>query len=465
MKVAWLLTHAEFPRTDRDFENSYTYKVFTFQFVNFYGALFYLAVVRGRASYPPHKADLESRCPISGCLVDVTIQLAVIFTGKQAINNILELGKPLFLSFLGKFRRSRLQKKQKAEEELKKRLPSWERDYHLHRNEKLLLFSDYLELLIQYGFVTMFVAAFPLAPLFAFLNNIIEIRLDAYKTLVHTQRCIPLRSNNLGPWYRLLNIVTKLAVIFNAVMIAFTTQFVDRLVYQRFDGAAWKQTHPGTEPNAAFLFYTLSTFNFSDYSEFQRLIMLTNGTAHMTNITAEIEGQKQCYYVDYRHAPDDPVDPYGHTIVWWHVLAAKLIFIILFEHFVMMFQSILAYLIPDVPKREKMRMAREKHLIQVNFLKREFGEKANEIIGQTLDDEDEEEDLVPDELPDWVGTVSPGGSTVGSAAYAKRRARRHSQNPAAADRIRRGKMVAAQTGAKKKRPFLLMLFRKLMMCD
>jgi hypothetical protein len=38
-------------------------------------------------------------------------------------------------------------------------------------------------LVLQYGFVTLFVAAFPLAPLFALLNNIGEIRLDAYKML------------------------------------------------------------------------------------------------------------------------------------------------------------------------------------------------------------------------------------------------------------------------------------------
>ncbi len=38
---------------------------------------------------------------------------------------------------------------------------------------------------IQYGFITIFVAAFPLAPLFALLNNVFELRLDAKKLLVH----------------------------------------------------------------------------------------------------------------------------------------------------------------------------------------------------------------------------------------------------------------------------------------
>ncbi len=41
---------------------------------------------------------------------------------------------------------------------------------------------------IQYGFITLFVAAFPLAPFFALLNNILEIRLDAYKFIATKRR-------------------------------------------------------------------------------------------------------------------------------------------------------------------------------------------------------------------------------------------------------------------------------------
>jgi hypothetical protein len=48
--------------------------------------------------------------------------------------------------------------------------------------------DDYMEKWIQFGLITMFVPAFPLAPLFALINNIIEIRIDAYKTLVGTRR-------------------------------------------------------------------------------------------------------------------------------------------------------------------------------------------------------------------------------------------------------------------------------------
>ena len=46
-----------------------------------------------------------------------------------------------------------------------------------------LLRSEYLEIVIQFGFITIFACAFPLAPLFALLNNILEIRLDAKQVL------------------------------------------------------------------------------------------------------------------------------------------------------------------------------------------------------------------------------------------------------------------------------------------
>ena len=52
---------------------------------------------------------------------------------------------------------------------------------------RLGLLDEYLELAIQYGFITLFVAAFPLAPLFALINNIFEIRLDARKVGMVTQ--------------------------------------------------------------------------------------------------------------------------------------------------------------------------------------------------------------------------------------------------------------------------------------
>ena len=53
-------------------------------------------------------------------------------------------------------------------------------------------------LVIQFGFITIFVAAFPLAPLFAWLNNIIEIRLDAFKFVSVLRRPVAERAQDIG---------------------------------------------------------------------------------------------------------------------------------------------------------------------------------------------------------------------------------------------------------------------------
>ena len=42
-------------------------------------------------------------------------------------------------------------------------------------------FDDYLEMFIQMGYVILFSAAYPLAAVWAFLNNVVEIRGDAFK--------------------------------------------------------------------------------------------------------------------------------------------------------------------------------------------------------------------------------------------------------------------------------------------
>lgn len=51
---------------------------------------------------------------------------------------------------------------------------------------------------IQYSFTTIFVAAFPLAPLLAFFNNIIEIRLDAIKMVRLQRRTVPRKAKDIG---------------------------------------------------------------------------------------------------------------------------------------------------------------------------------------------------------------------------------------------------------------------------
>lgn len=68
---------------------------------------------------------------------------------------------------------------------------------------------------LQFGFVTIFVAACPLAPLFALLNNWVEIRLDARKFVCEYRRPVAERAQDIGIWFHILAGLTHLAVISN----------------------------------------------------------------------------------------------------------------------------------------------------------------------------------------------------------------------------------------------------------
>lgn len=84
---------------------------------------------------------------------------------------------------------------------------------------------------IQYGFVTIFVSAFPLAPVFALINNVLEMRLDAGKFLIFYRRPVPLRAPNIGVWFRILDVISKLAVISNVSYIGNQTDILEAPLY------------------------------------------------------------------------------------------------------------------------------------------------------------------------------------------------------------------------------------------
>ena len=61
-------------------------------------------------------------------------------------------------------------------------------------------YNDYIELVIQYGFIIMFSISFPLAPLLAVINNIIVIQKSKLFFIKRYRRLAPRDANSLGVW-------------------------------------------------------------------------------------------------------------------------------------------------------------------------------------------------------------------------------------------------------------------------
>lgn len=86
----------------------------------------------------------------------------------------------------------------------------------------------------QFGFVSLFSCGFPLAPLLAVINNIIEIRSDAYNFLAVQKRPFAYRAQDIGMWEKLLSAVNFISVITNALIIAFASEFFKIRFVSRF---------------------------------------------------------------------------------------------------------------------------------------------------------------------------------------------------------------------------------------
>ncbi|XP_030296332.1 anoctamin-6 [Sparus aurata] len=346
-RVAIWITDFELPRTKTDYENSLTLKMFLFQFVNYYSSCFYIAFAKGKAvGYPGDPVYLlgkyrNEECDPGGCLIELTTQLSIIMGGKAIWNNIQEVLLPWVKNVI--FRYCTRVASEKV-------IPRWEQDYQLQPVSKLGLFYEYLEMVIQFGFVTLFVASFPLAPVLALVNNLFEIRVDAWKITTQFRRVVPEKAQDIGAWQPILQGVAILAVATNAMIIAFTSDMIPRLVYY-WSFSVYPYGKSSGHTMEGYINSSLSVFNTDDFSNFSMPI-------------GKVPNMTTCRYRDFRFPPGHDRQ-YEYTMQYWHVIAAKMAFIIVVEHIVYLTKFILSYVIPDVPYAVKEQIKREKYLTQV----------------------------------------------------------------------------------------------------
>ncbi|CAF0906288.1 unnamed protein product [Didymodactylos carnosus] len=80
------------------------------------------------------------------------------------------------------------------------------------------LYEDYLEMIMQFGYIIFFSSKFPLAAFFSLLNNIVEIRTDAFKICMIYQRPFTQRVKDIGHWQNVLELMIIAAVIVNCTL-------------------------------------------------------------------------------------------------------------------------------------------------------------------------------------------------------------------------------------------------------
>ncbi|XP_044050347.1 anoctamin-5 isoform X3 [Siniperca chuatsi] len=349
-RVAVWITDMEIPKTHLEYENKLTVKMFLFQFVNYYSSCFYVAFFKGKfVGYPGDYAYMfgkwsklrNEECDPGGCLIELTTQLVIVMTGKQVWGNIQEALVPWLMNWWGS---------RKARSHPESLYSRWEQDHDLQGFGQLGLFYEYLEMVIQFGFITLFVASFPLAPLMALINNIIEVRVDSWKLTTQFRRPVAAKAHSIGAWQEILNGMAVLSVVTNAFIVSFTSDMIPRLVYM------YAYQPEGEMNMKGYINNSLSVFNISEIPAASRPEDGENPFWFNSSITT-------CRYRDYRYPPGHEKQ-YSHTMQFWHILAAKLAFIIIMEHVVFLVKFFVAWMIPDIPSDVRARVKRERYLVQ-----------------------------------------------------------------------------------------------------
>ena len=222
-KVAKRLTDQENHRTNTEYEDAMIAKLFCFQFVNSFSSFFFIAFC---AKFLPKiegdAAENVGQCGAKDCMYTLGINLAIVLIVRLTVGNFQEFILPSILNWYHGVLNTRLSL---AERQFRRP------DYDFIQDS----IDDYSELLIQFGYQTLFVTALPLSTLLVMINNHFQLRYDVEKMLFLTRRVYPKSAEDIGTWQSVFELMTVCAVPANAALVAFTmTTFDNKSIYVRF---------------------------------------------------------------------------------------------------------------------------------------------------------------------------------------------------------------------------------------
>jgi hypothetical protein len=94
--------------------------------------------------------------------------------------------------------------------------------------------DEFLEMAIQFGFITMFAVAFPLAPLFALVNNFLEGGVDLLKLRSGRRYGMQINRNRIGPWQHCFEFISFFSVITNIFLLCYCSKYMESYILSHF---------------------------------------------------------------------------------------------------------------------------------------------------------------------------------------------------------------------------------------
>ncbi|XP_056272066.1 anoctamin-10 isoform X2 [Pseudoliparis swirei] len=189
--VARSLTEYENHREESAYENHLTAKVLVFTFFNCFAVLFHIAFF---------KQDV----PL------LRKRLASLLIVTQLLNQVTEVVIPFLVDrFISAPHRTESEDDPQEDQ---------------FRNQSTLpvfpgLFAEYIELLVQFGYLSLFSCVFPLTAVLLLLNNLTEIRTDAYKICKLFRKPFSPPAASMRVWQVAFEILSFVSVVSNCWLL------------------------------------------------------------------------------------------------------------------------------------------------------------------------------------------------------------------------------------------------------
>ena len=208
-------------KTQTAYENGLIVKKVAYQFVNYFISLFYIAFIK----------EHWDGCDNNDCMSELNYSLWVLFAINM-IFNVVEIGLPVMTA------RSKWNSEEKKVQEMLKQgkasrieISETERQGKL---ETLVIYTEYLEVVMNFGYIIFFCVAFPLGPIIYWIFNILEIKGDAYKFFNLCKRPFPRQAENIGVWADIMSLLSVVGVITNTALMIFTANIFNLPVQERW---------------------------------------------------------------------------------------------------------------------------------------------------------------------------------------------------------------------------------------
>ncbi|KAJ8608273.1 hypothetical protein CTAYLR_007275 [Chrysophaeum taylorii] len=207
--IAIKQTNAENWRTETEFADRLTTKLFAFNFVNSYFSLL-ISIFN----------NSDRVCKPRDCIQVIEIQLLTIFVVALATNVFVSVGLPKLTRLYNQYREGGF-KDTLSLAEWHVLLFSCLQYLLVEYDETLDSIQAYMSLVVQFGYVVLFSSAAPLVGLLAALSNIVLLKLEALKYLTGYRRIEPRGAEDIGmfegiiTFLGLVSPVTNFAIVVN----------------------------------------------------------------------------------------------------------------------------------------------------------------------------------------------------------------------------------------------------------